>query len=111
LYAWSNHCVTTIYNKKLGGSRIDAKSLNFNVDTGLSRDRQGRRVVQVAPGPEVGETDWLKLIREESDHEIARRLGITDRQVRRIKTGKISEARVREHAKADPKYKKRRCRP
>ena len=62
--------------------------------------------MQVAPGPQVNEQAWLELIRTESDHDIARRLGITDRQVRRIKKGKVSVARLREHAEADPKHKK-----
>lgn len=65
----------------------------------------------MASGPQVDEKAWLELIRSESDHEIARRLGVTDRQVRRIKKGKVSEARLREHAKADPKYKKEDRRP
>ncbi len=65
----------------------------------------------MAPGPQVDEKTWLELIREESDHDIARRLGITDRQVRRIKKGTVSAARLREHAKADPKHKKDSRRP
>ena len=60
----------------------------------------------MAPGPSVSETAWLELIRAESDQEVARRLGITDRQVRRIKSGKVSEVRLREHARADPKHRK-----
>lgn len=65
----------------------------------------------MAPGPALSETPWLELIRSESSSETARRLGITDRQVRRIKKGKVSPARLREHAKADPKHLKKHCRP
>jgi hypothetical protein len=93
------------------GSRIDANPLCFSYDTDLEKNRQGTRSVQVAPGTPVDATAWLGLIRTQSDHEVARRLGIADRQVRRIKTGKVSEARMREHAKADPEYTKDHCRP
>ena len=93
------------------GSGIDTKPFNFSLDIGLSRDRLGRRVIEVAPGPTLSETQWLELIRSESSSETARRLGITDRQVRRIKKGKVSPARLREHAKADPKHLKKPCRP
>ena len=93
------------------GSRIDANPLSFSFDTDLARKGQGGVIVQVAPGPQVDEKAWLELIRSESDHDIARRLGVTDRQVRRIKKGKVSAARLREHAKADPKHKKEGCRP
>jgi hypothetical protein len=76
------------------GSRIDANPLCFSYDTDLEKNKQGTRSVQVAPGTPVDATAWLGLIRTQSDHEVARRLGITDRQVRRIKTGKVSEARM-----------------
>lgn len=92
-------------------SRIDANPLSFSFDTDLAKKGQGGLIVQVAPGPQVDEKAWLELIREESDHDIARRLGITDRQVRRIKKGKVSAARMREHAKADPKHRKECRRP
>ena len=85
----------------LEGSKIDAKPLNFCVQQGLSRDGQGHKQVKIAPGPQVSEAAWMDLIREESNVEIARRLGITDRQARRIKTGKVGMARLREHAKTD----------
>lgn len=52
----------------------------------------------------------MDLIREESNVEIARRLGLTDRQVRRIKTGEVSVARLREHAKRDRKHQMEGCR-
>ena len=65
----------------------------------------------MAPRPSVSETAWLELIRAESDYEVARRLGITVRQVRRIKSGKVSEVRLREHAKTGPKHRKENCRP
>ena len=60
----------------------------------------------MAPGPQVDEKAWLELIRTESDHDIARRLVVTDRQVRRIKKGKVSAASLREHAKANVKHRK-----
>ena len=82
-------------------SRIDAKSLNFSVNTDLSRDGQGRKTLQLDPGPQVDEQAWLDSIREMSSTDLAKRLGITDRQARRIKTGKVGEARLREHAKTD----------
>jgi hypothetical protein len=93
------------------GSGIDANPLNFRIDTGLARDRQGRKIIQVAPGPCPSEPAWLASISTRPSDEIARRLGITDRQVRRIKQGKVSAARLREHAKADPEYKKDDRRP
>jgi hypothetical protein len=92
-------------------SRFDAKPLNFRVEQGLSRDGQGRKVVKVTPGSQSSEVEWLAGIKSESNHEIAGRLGVTDRQVRRIKTGKVSADRLREHAKADPKYMKEDRRP
>ena len=100
-------CVTYCYAVACGGlveNRREPLSLSF--DTDLAKKGQGGVIVQVAPGPQVNEQAWLELIRTESDQDIARRLGITDRQVRRIKTGKVSVARLREHAKADPKHKK-----
>ena len=42
--------------------------------------------------------------------DLAKRLGITDRQARRIKTGKVGEARIREHAKRDRDQQKEGCR-
>jgi hypothetical protein len=92
-------------------SRFDAKPLNFRVEQGLSRDGQGRKVVKAAPGPRPSEAAWLAAIESESNHEIARRLGVTDRQVRRIKTGKVSAARLREHAKSDRNQQRKDCRP
>ena len=41
---------------------------------------------------------WLSSILELSSTDLAKRLGITDRQARHIKTGKVGEARLREHA-------------
>ena len=94
------------------GSGIDANPLNFCFDTDLSKNRQGRKAVILAPADDRQMIEaWLATIRAESDHEVARRLGVTDRQVRRIKTGKVSDARLREHAKADPKYRKDDRRP
>jgi hypothetical protein len=75
----------------LEGSRIDANPLSFSFDTDLAKNGSGGVIVQVAPGPQVDEKAWLELISTESDHDIARRLGITDRQVRRIKTGQVSQ--------------------
>jgi hypothetical protein len=66
-------------------SRIDAKPLNFNVDQDSARDGQVRRRIKIAPGPQVSEAVWLASIASESNQEIARRLGVTDRQVRRSK--------------------------
>ena len=43
--------------------------------------------------------------------ELAERLGITDRQARRIKTGKVGAARLREHAKRDHEQQKEDRRP
>lgn len=84
-----------------GGIENRRKSLNFSVSTDLSRDRQGRKVLLVAPEPHINEDPWLELIRSQSDADVARRLGVSDRQMRRIKTGKVSAARLREHAKHD----------
>jgi hypothetical protein len=67
--------------------------------------------VIVAPANDVHVKAWLRSIDGVSDGDLARRLGITDRQVRRIKKGKVSEARLREHAKADPEFNKDNCRP
>ena len=53
----------------------------------------------------------MEFISTQPSEEIARRLGITDRQARRIKQGLVSPARLREHAKADPKHLKKPCRP
>ena len=92
-------------------SRIDAKSLNFSVNTDLSRDGQGRKTLQLDPGPQVDEQAWLDSIRELSSTELAKRLGITDRQARRIKTGKVGAARIREHAKRDHDQQKEARRP
>ena len=92
-------------------SRIDAKSLNFSVNTDLSRDGQGRKTLQLDPGPQVDEGAWLKSISEMSSSDLAKRLGITDRQARRIKTGKVGEARLREHAKRDRDQRKEGRRP
>ena len=92
-------------------SRVDAKSLNFSVNTDLSRDGQGRKTLQLDPGPQVDEGAWLKSISEMSSSDLAKRLGITDRQARRIKTGKVGEARLREHAKTDRDQQKEGCRP
>ena len=92
-------------------SRIDEKSLNFSVNTDLSRDGQGRKTLQLDPGPQVDEGAWLKSISEMSSSDLAKRLGITDRQARRIKTGKVGEARLREHAKTDRDLQKEGCRP
>lgn len=102
---------SSCHQSALEGSRIDAKPLSFSLNTDLAKNRLGTTSIEVASGPQVDEKAWLELIRSESDHEIARRLGVTDRQVRRIKKGKVSEARLREHAKADPKYKKEDRRP
>jgi hypothetical protein len=82
-------------------SRIDEKPLNASVGTDISRDRLGRKVLLVAPEPHINEDIWLDLIRNQSDAEVARLLGVSDRQVRRIKTGKVSTARLREHVKRD----------
>ena len=65
----------------LEGSRIDAKPLNFSVEQGLSRDGQGRKTLQLDPGPQVDEQAWLDSIRDMSSTDLAKRLGITDRQV------------------------------
>lgn len=93
-------------------SRIDANPLNFCFDRDLSKNLQGRKAVILASADDRQMIEvWLAAIRAESDHEVARRLGITDRQVRRIKTGMVSDARLREHAKAGPKYTKDNCRP
>jgi hypothetical protein len=100
-----------VWRRTVEGSRIDTNPLSFSFDSDLGRNRQGTSSVQVAPGPSVSETAWLELIRAESDQEVARRLGITDRQVRRIKAGRVSEVRLREHARADPKHRKEACRP
>ena len=92
-------------------SRIDAKGLNFSVNTDLSRDGQGRMTLQLDPGPQVDEQAWLNSIRDLSSTDLAKRLGITDRQARRIKTGKVGEARLREHAKRDHDQQKEDRRP
>ena len=59
---------------------------------------------------QVDEQAWLDSIREMSSTDLAKRLGITDRQARRIKTGKVGEARLREHAKTDRDQQKEGCR-
>jgi len=92
-------------------SRSDAKSHDFSVNTGLSRDGQGRKTLQLDPGPQVVEELWLQSIRELSSSDLAKRLGITDRQARRIKTGRVGAARLREHAKRDHDQRKEGRRP
>ena len=57
------------------------------------------------------EQAWLNSIRELSSTDLAKRLGITDRQARRIKTGKVGAARIREHAKRDHHQQKEIRRP
>ena len=81
------------------------------MNTDLSRDGQGRKTLQLDPGPQVDEQAWLDSIRELSSTDLAKRLGITDRQARRIKTGKVGEARLREHAKRDHDQQKKARRP
>ena len=101
----------SLHHGALEGSRIDANPLKFCFDTDLSKDRHGRKAVTVAPANDVHVKAWLRSIDGVSDGDLARRLGITDRQVRRIRKGKVSEARLREHAKADPEFNKDDCRP
>ncbi len=48
------------------------------------------------------------IVRLDSDQAVACRLGITHRQVRRIKAGRVSAARLREHLKTD---RSKNCRP
>jgi hypothetical protein len=96
---------------RLEEPRIDVKSLNFSVNTDLSRDGQGRKTLQRKPGPQVDERAWLNSIRDMSSTDLAKRLGITDRQARRIKTGKVGSARLREHAKRDHDQQKEARRP
>ena len=91
-------------------SRIDAKSLDFSVSTGLSRDGQGRKTLQLDPGPQVNEEAWLTSIVALSSTDLANRLSITGRQARRIKTVKVGETRIREHAKRDRDQQKEGCR-
>ncbi|GDY14640.1 hypothetical protein LBMAG53_35180 [Planctomycetota bacterium] len=95
----------------LEGSRIDTNPLSFSYDTDLAKKDQGGVLIQVAPGPQVDEGAWLKLIRDLPASKVARRLGITDRQVRRIRTGKVSPARLREHAKVDDQPPRQRLPP
>ena len=64
-----------------------------------------------APSPRVDEETWLTSIRELSSTDLAKRLGITDLQARRIKTGKVGAARLREHAKRDHEQQKKDRRP
>ena len=59
-----------------------------------------------APSPRVDEETWLTSIRELSSTDLAKRLGITDRQARRIKTGKVGAERLRGHAKRDHEQQK-----
>jgi hypothetical protein len=82
-------------------SGIDGKSLKFSCDTELGRNRQGRLVIKVQPGPAPDEKSWLESIRAMSASELARRLGVTDRQARRIQAGKLTSERVREHARTE----------
>jgi hypothetical protein len=49
----------------------------------------------------VDEAAGLASLSSLSSLELAKRLGVTDRQVRRIRAGKVDVARLREHAKAD----------
>ena len=46
-----------------------------------------------------------------SSVDLAKRLGITDRQARHIKTGKVGSARLWEHAKRDHDQQKEARRP
>jgi hypothetical protein len=75
--------------------------LKFSCDTELGRNRQGRLVIKVQPGPAPDEKSWLESIRAMSASELARRLGVTDRQARRIQAGKLTSERVREHARTE----------
>ena len=83
------------------GSGFDTKSLNFSFEADLGKDRQGRKALNLEPALAVDEAAWLASLSELSSLELAKRLGITDRQVRRIRAGKVTVARLREHAKAD----------
>jgi hypothetical protein len=53
------------------------------------------------PVSAVDEAGWQASLSILSSLELAKRLGVTDRQVRRIKAGRVSAVRLREHAKAD----------
>jgi hypothetical protein len=97
----TNTLAQSIRADLLDGSGFDTKSLNFSFETDLGKDRQGRKALNLEPASAVDEAAWLASLSELSSLELAKRLGVTDRQVRRIRTGKVSTARLREHAKAD----------
>jgi len=89
------------YEPLVEGSGFDTKSLNFSFEADLGKDRQGRKALNLEPASAVDEAAWLASLSDLSSLGLAKRLGVTDRQVRRIRAGKVSVARLREHAKVD----------
>ena len=72
--------------------------MDFFVQTRFTRDTQGRALVDVIadspPQAKLCVDEWVVAAKDLSSIELASRLGITDRQARRIKSGDITTGRL-----------------